>query len=271
MTLKGDGLFSEAGWVELLKSYAVLDPVVTQARLFITVSEEHRPLFRGFALAERFVPGWYTLETSEDGRSWTLVTEGGIEVGTGSAGDSVGVGLGFLWAPPAGRLPEGGEVRFRVVNPRDASRQLSAQLQASLEALIKPRRLTDEERTALDAAAPACCAIARRLHGLPHARPTTSPTVRKADGAGEQALPQDLDGEVARPRVVQRLARLDDEEAVTLEGHVEHVARGLQVALCLQRVHRGDRHAESDLDGVRATEAGVRPAGAAAKPAASVR
>lgn len=127
------GLLSEQAWIDLLRSYAVLDPVVIQEHLYISTDDENRALFDDFELANRFRPGRYTLEVSEDGGSWTLTTEEGVEVDRGTPGDSVGTDIGFQWAPPRRALNPETMIQFRIVNPRDAARELSDELQAQMD------------------------------------------------------------------------------------------------------------------------------------------
>ena len=127
------GLLEETAWIDLLRSYAVLDPVVVQERLYISTSEENRPYFENFSLANRFAPGRYTLEVPQGETEWILTTEEGLEVGRGMPGDSVGLDIGFLWVPPRRALNPGSSISFRVINPRDAARRLSEQLQAEMD------------------------------------------------------------------------------------------------------------------------------------------
>ncbi|MFO8175896.1 MAG: hypothetical protein R6T96_16550, partial [Longimicrobiales bacterium] len=127
------GLLQATAWIDLLKSYAVLDPVVIQERLYISTDGEHRSLFDDFRLAERFIPGGFTLEVPEDRTAWVLTTDEGMELDTGMPGDSVGRPAGFLWAPSPAELTPDTRIRFRVTNPRDAARNLSGQLQAQMD------------------------------------------------------------------------------------------------------------------------------------------
>lgn len=126
-------MLEETAWIDLMKSYAVLDPVVTELRLYLTVADEHRPLFDEFELASRFLPGTYDLAVSDDGGHWSLTNEAGIELEQGAPGNRVGEVLGFNWTPPREGLSPGTTIRFRVVNPRDAARQLSNQLQTEMD------------------------------------------------------------------------------------------------------------------------------------------
>jgi capsular exopolysaccharide synthesis family protein len=122
-------LLQSYAWVELLKSYTVLDHVVRQERLFVQpASPGDARLLAGFALAERFAPGRYRL-VGEAGGGWALYAEDGALVERGAAGSPVGVRAGFAWTPPAGALPRARALEFTVLNPRDVARGLSEALE----------------------------------------------------------------------------------------------------------------------------------------------
>lgn len=127
------GLLEQRAWIDLLLSYAVLEPVVVKEKLYLRGVGEHRPLFRDFELADRFIPGAYTLEVAEEGGSWTLSSELGGRVGAGEPGDSVGAELGFRWVPPADALEAGRKISFEVVHPRDAAFRLSERIQPEMD------------------------------------------------------------------------------------------------------------------------------------------
>jgi len=98
----GQPLEPEA-WLDLLKSYRVLDQVVRDQRLFLTpTAREDAPLFETFRVAEQYRPGTYRLAVDGSGKTYTLSTDKGVEVEHGAVGDSIGVRLGFTWAPRAG-------------------------------------------------------------------------------------------------------------------------------------------------------------------------
>jgi len=127
------GLLERGAWIDLLKSFAVLEPVVFQERLYLSTSDRFRPLFQEFRLSESFVPGAFELKVSEAGNRWTLGTQEGIRLEEGLPGDSIGKDLGFLWAPPAASLEPEATIEFRVVNPRDAARTLSDAIQSTMD------------------------------------------------------------------------------------------------------------------------------------------
>src|SRR5207248_6084863 len=122
----GQPLEPEA-WLDLLKSYRVLDQVVRDQRLFVTPkAREDVPLFDTFRVADQYRPGVYRLAVDGSGKTFTLSTEKGVEVEHGAVGDAIGARLGFTWAPPAGSLPAGRTMAFSVAPVRVSAPALSA-------------------------------------------------------------------------------------------------------------------------------------------------
>lgn len=124
--LRSTPLFDAAGWVELVRSYEVLDAVVRERRLFLvpTVVAD-APFVAGIELAEEYTPGLYTV-TAVDGGVLRLLNESGEVLEEASAGDSLGLSRGIRWVPAP--LPAGRSVEFRVRGLRDASVRLGGDL-----------------------------------------------------------------------------------------------------------------------------------------------
>ncbi|HKI94207.1 MAG TPA: polysaccharide biosynthesis tyrosine autokinase [Gemmatimonadales bacterium] len=132
--IRPEQLLEQSGWTDLLRSYQVLDDVVRQMHLYVSFkSAGDSALFAGLDLAERFLPGTYTLTVSDDGKTYGLMTDKGVTVERGTVGDSVGRKVGFLWDPPRAQLPAGGRWQFSVANPRDVSTALAEELSASVD------------------------------------------------------------------------------------------------------------------------------------------
>ena len=125
-------LLDDDAWIQLLRSYTVLDSVVVAERLYVDAQEEHLGAFTGFSLQPSFVPGSYELSVGDDG-SYTLTAAEGRLVSEGKLGGPVGEEVGFAWSPPQGAFPAGAVVRFSVLTPRDAARQLSDDLTAGMD------------------------------------------------------------------------------------------------------------------------------------------
>ena len=126
-------LLQSYAWVELLKSYAVLDSVVEAERLYVDAgSAADRAALAGFALKGRVRPGSYRLRVEADGATWVLEAEDGGEVERGRVGAPVGARAGFAWTPPRAALAPGRVVAFSVQNPRDVAVRLAEGLDARM-------------------------------------------------------------------------------------------------------------------------------------------
>ena len=162
-------LLTWTSWVDLLRSFVVLDEVVKQQHTYLV--QDGAPdsaLYAGFGLKSEFVPGPYRLDVSREGRTFVLSTPQ-AEVQRGTVGDSIGPSVGFAWRPPASELRPGRTIRFRVRTPREAALDLRTNLQASLADQASFLRLelqgTDPVRTAaiVNAVADRFVAVAAEL------------------------------------------------------------------------------------------------------------
>src|SRR2546428_6370863 len=132
--IRQGALLDADAWVELLRSYVVLDQVVRDLRLYLEMKRPvDRANFVGFGVSDNFRPGNYRLSVSDDGRGYTLASAKGIELERGTVGDSVGSRLGFRWVPAPGSLPPGRTVEFSLVSPRDAALSLGEQLNVRMD------------------------------------------------------------------------------------------------------------------------------------------
>src|SRR2546428_13420234 len=131
--IRQGALLDADAWVELLRSYVVLDQVVRDLRLYVEVKRpSDRPTFLDFGVSDTFRPGGYELSVSADGRQYTLASEG-VEFERGTIGDSIGKRLGFRWAPAPGTLQPGRSVEFSLVPPRDAALRLGQHLDIRMD------------------------------------------------------------------------------------------------------------------------------------------
>jgi len=132
--IRQGALLDADDWVELFRSYIVLDQVVRDLRLYLGVKRPaDRALFETFAVKDAFRPGNYRLSTSGDGKQYTLATADGVDLDRGTVGDSVGRRLGFEWQPTPTMLPAGSAVEFSLVTPRDAATTLGEQLDVRMD------------------------------------------------------------------------------------------------------------------------------------------
>jgi capsular exopolysaccharide synthesis family protein len=131
--IQGDRLLRSRAWVDLLRTYVVLDPVVRERKLYLSA---HRgpdsTLFRGFDLESRFLPGEYEFILDDAGRNWTLKHRKYLVTEQGAVGDSVGRKMGFKWVPRPPRAAYGRTIRFNVTTPREASERLLGRLSPQL-------------------------------------------------------------------------------------------------------------------------------------------
>jgi polysaccharide biosynthesis transport protein len=125
-------LLRNEGWIELLRSYRVLDYVVQHERLYLQHRARDGDVLASFEVDSMFRPGSYALRVSDDGASVELSTREGRSVEVAAAGEPVGRQLGFQWQPPRSALKPGREVRFTVLTPRETSRQLDSQMSTYL-------------------------------------------------------------------------------------------------------------------------------------------
>ena len=132
--IRQSALLDADAWVELLRSYVVLDQVVKDLGLYVNVKRPtDRASLDGFRVNDALTPGDYRLTVSADGRHYTLASAGGAELEQGTVGDSVGRPLGFRWVPTPGSLAPGRTVEFSVVPPRDAALGLGDQLDVRMD------------------------------------------------------------------------------------------------------------------------------------------
>src|SRR5689334_3055448 len=127
-------LLDPEAWVDLLKSYVVLDDVVRERHMFLAPkSPDDAKVLTGFNVADQYRPGAYRLTDDGSGKSYTLATDDGIDLQHGTLGDSIGARLGFRWAPSAGTIAAGSTIEFSLAQLRDAARRLSDALDVRMD------------------------------------------------------------------------------------------------------------------------------------------
>jgi succinoglycan biosynthesis transport protein ExoP len=128
--LRSAPLFEGRAWVELVRSFEVLDQVVRDLRLYLEPAVlADSAFFRQVGLDTGFVPGTYQLSSPGAGRM-VLARQDGSVIEEVASGDSLGRSIGLLWAPSA--PPVGRVVEFRVRMPRDAAVRLGEALGTQL-------------------------------------------------------------------------------------------------------------------------------------------
>jgi succinoglycan biosynthesis transport protein ExoP len=126
-------LLEQTSWVELLRSFAVVDAVVRDLNLnvFYKVPGDS-VLFRTFHSGASLLPGLYALQVAPSGKEYTVANATGAVVDRGAVGDSVGRSLGFSWQPDAALLTPGKLVTFSVTTPRNVSLGLLGAMRSTL-------------------------------------------------------------------------------------------------------------------------------------------
>jgi polysaccharide biosynthesis transport protein len=125
-------LRSEA-WVELMRSWTVLDFVVQQENLYLDYRARDRDLMSTFrVLPTGFRTGDFKVAVDDDGRHVELRAPGGIVVDRVRVGEALGGPLGYDWRPAPAALEPGREAQITLLTPREAARQLSRKLETPL-------------------------------------------------------------------------------------------------------------------------------------------
>jgi succinoglycan biosynthesis transport protein ExoP len=149
--IKTNQLLDAEAWVDLLHSYAVLDPVVLAMRLYVHPKEPADSIaFSGFSVGEGFKPGEYTVEASRDG-SFSLRSATGAVVDHGKLSAGIGAPVGFKWTPTPATFPTGRPIPFTITTPRGVSESIARDMEIRIDrsgALLKlelpgaePRRI----------------------------------------------------------------------------------------------------------------------------------
>lgn len=126
-------LFDSYAWVDLLKSYVVLDAVARDLRLYLAPERGAGPAFADFTVSDTYRPGRYRVVVDRSGRTLLLTTPDGQELQRGAVGESVGAALGFRWTPTPAVLPAGSDFTFTVKPLRDAAKGLGNSLTVSMD------------------------------------------------------------------------------------------------------------------------------------------
>lgn len=131
--IRADELLSSAAWVELLRSFVIVDPVVTSLKLYLVPrTEADSSAFTHFDIGNGLRPGAYTLRVQDAGRRFQLLDSSDVVLDRGAVGDSIGRAVGFHWAPTAAEIGGDRDIAFTVTTPREASISLLQRVNAGL-------------------------------------------------------------------------------------------------------------------------------------------
>jgi capsular exopolysaccharide synthesis family protein len=132
--IRTGGLLASEAWVDLLRSYLVLDHVVRRLNLYVQPKDpQDAGALADFELQERMRPGRYRLVVDGSGRLFQLWGAGEELLQSGRVGDSVGPALGFAWVPAAAEMRAGREIEFELGTPRDAATRLAEELETRID------------------------------------------------------------------------------------------------------------------------------------------
>ena len=124
--IRSRGLLNAAAWVELLRSYRIVDAVVSELGLYLKPkTPADSGLFAGFKMAPSYVTGNYSLTIDGKRQRWELARKG-APTDSGTRLDSIGYKLGFRWRLPDSAFAHQGhrKAEFTVRTPREASMDL---------------------------------------------------------------------------------------------------------------------------------------------------
>lgn len=127
-------LLSASGWIELLRSYQVLDQVAMEERLFLQYDDPTvAGALAGLSVADDVRPGAYRLDIDRRSGGYQLSAGGDGVLEAGTIGDSIGSRYGLLWQPTPAELGDHRRIEFSVRSPRDAAMELGNRVQASMD------------------------------------------------------------------------------------------------------------------------------------------
>jgi polysaccharide biosynthesis transport protein len=130
--IQTQGVLPTSAWMELLRSFHVLDHVAREQALYLEYAPRDSALMRGFRVDSVFYPGSYRLRVDAQGRTAELQTEGGQRLEQVRAGEAIGLSRGFVWQPPLSAFEPKRVVRFEVLTPREAAGLISRRLTAGV-------------------------------------------------------------------------------------------------------------------------------------------
>ena len=131
--ISGGNLLTASSWIDLLRSFTVLNAVVIDNGLFLTVPETiFSPAFSSLELEERVVPGNYEVLYSPTAQRVTLFHDG-LVVESKAPGEKLGAAVGIAWTPPVEGLPPDTPVPFSLALPRVVAAGINRNLEARLD------------------------------------------------------------------------------------------------------------------------------------------
>ena len=130
--IRPERLLNTSSWPELITSFAILDSVVRKTHLYVVPdNKSSEAVLTSFATADRYRPGTYEIRVTPGTNKYELLEEKIVRE-RGAVGDSIGLSLGFRWAPADSVLRRSTPVRFQLKSTREAAVELRNDLQVGL-------------------------------------------------------------------------------------------------------------------------------------------
>lgn len=145
--IRAEQLLNASSWPELLGSFAILDSVSLQMRLYLKPADgTPARAFDHFAVDKQFVPGAYELTVRPGDGRFVLADAQGVEIDSGAVGDSIGRRQGLLWAPDKASLEGATSIPFVLTTPREAAIELRGRMSAMTSGESSMLRITLTDR-----------------------------------------------------------------------------------------------------------------------------
>ena len=131
--ISSGNLLTASSWIDLLRSLTVLNAVVIDNGLYLTVPDTiFSPAFSSLEIDERVVPGSYEVLYSPATQRLTLFQDG-LVVESKAPGEKLGAAVGIAWTPPVETLPPDTPVPFSLALPRVVAAGIDRNLEARLD------------------------------------------------------------------------------------------------------------------------------------------
>lgn len=126
-------LLEASSWLDLLRSLMVMEHVVHEERLFLSIpSSTDSTLLAGLEVAEEVAGGRYRMRVDHAAEAFTLQTADGAMIQRGAFGDPVGHEVGIRWQPDLAGFPSQ-DIEFSLTSPRAVASRLGGELMAQLD------------------------------------------------------------------------------------------------------------------------------------------
>jgi polysaccharide biosynthesis transport protein len=129
--IEADELLGTASWVDLFRSFRVIEPVIRSRKLFLGYPHVDHKLFDNFDVGPQYRAGSYELTIDKTGQRYTLSANKHV-LEEGQVGDSIGRKLGFLWAPTRSVVRPEQVAKFNISTLTDAAQGLLVRANTTL-------------------------------------------------------------------------------------------------------------------------------------------